>query len=254
MATAVVCFRSCPPRSLSTFNIYGCHSLWNIIRDTVSCSHSPHAQGVATVLVPASRTPGTPGCLRRGARATPNARRADCLREAFLYIFSLWGALGPGRTPGNRPQPCRQLPCVCFHSCSSCSAVPGSKGICLSEKKNVAERPEAVAQAAQTSQTPGASPRGLEAKVTDSETLFTLPLPTALLLCEVFDLLFFSFTDRPTLPPPPPATATHTHTLRRRPASCEYKDKHTGLKTRKPQARPGHEDRERWPEVPPPQG
>lgn len=60
------------------------------------------------------------------------------------------GSSGPRQTPENSLQPSNQLPCVYFHSCSSSSAVPVSKGICLSAKKNVAERREAprAAQAA----------------------------------------------------------------------------------------------------------
>lgn len=50
---------------------------------------------------------------------------------------------GPRQTPAISPQPSNQQPRVCLHSCSSSQAVPVSKGICLSEKKNVAERQEA---------------------------------------------------------------------------------------------------------------
>ena len=45
------------------------------------------------------------------------------------------GSSGPRQTPENSPQPSNQLPCIYFHSCSSSSAVPVSKGICLSAKK-----------------------------------------------------------------------------------------------------------------------
>lgn len=59
-------------RGVSTFNIYGCHSLWNIIRDTISCSHSPHSQGVATVLLaPALRTPAPRVSLEGGPGPLP---------------------------------------------------------------------------------------------------------------------------------------------------------------------------------------
>lgn len=71
--------------------------------------------------------------------------QAHPLLPGFKPGYSLWlGSAGPKQTPENRSQPSSQLPCVCFHSCSSCSAVPVSKGICLSEKKNVAERQEAA--------------------------------------------------------------------------------------------------------------
>lgn len=48
----------------------------------------------------------------------------------------VWSQADPAKQPSN------QLPHACFHSCSSSQALPVSKGICLSEKKNVAERQE----------------------------------------------------------------------------------------------------------------
>ena len=74
------------------------------------------------------------------------------------------GSSRPRQTPENSPQPSSQLPCVCFYSWSSRSAVPVSKGICLSEKKNVAEKAgdgpgaaptdSAATELAKSSQTP----------------------------------------------------------------------------------------------------
>jgi hypothetical protein len=85
----------------------------------------------------------------------------------------VWSQTDPRQTA---PQPSNQLPCACFHSCSSSQAVPVSKGICLSEKKNVAERQEApgAAKAALAASEfligPPCSSHTRDADVTSSET------------------------------------------------------------------------------------
>lgn len=104
------------------------------------------------------------------------------------------GRSGPRQTPENSPQPSNQLLGVYFHSCSCRSAVPVSKGICLSAKRNVAERREAapgrpggvssLRSSPRPARHPGESPKGLEAKVTDSKTPSTLTPQAALLLLE----------------------------------------------------------------------
>lgn len=87
------------------------------------------------------------------------------------------GNAGPKQAPENRPHPSSQLPCVCFHSCSSCSTVPVSKGICLRKRMWQRGGRQRAQAASQLQSSPGAarrageSPKDLKAKVRLRDTL-----------------------------------------------------------------------------------
>lgn len=118
----------------------------------------PRASWGRTAFV--KKTPGTRLGCSRAARG-----QAHPLFPEFKSRRPVWlGSAGPRQSPENRPQPSSQLPCVCFHSCSFCSAVPGSEGIRLRKRmwqRGRRRRPQAARAASQrrselakTSQTP----------------------------------------------------------------------------------------------------